>query len=89
MASILIPGQILKLNPEASAYIYMCAGSSETDSPGMLDMVLWVKDGSWLGLTVGADGMDAGTDMIVANSDSLQVTDKHSAGYQYPSVDAS
>ena len=31
--------------------------------------------------------MTAGADMIVFNSSTLKATDKHSAGYQYPSAD--
>ena len=49
---------------------------------------VWLPKASWVGLSLGSSGMDAGTDMIQIDGTAKQAYDKVSLGYQYPKTDA-
>ena len=54
-----------------------------------MDLSVFMMKDTWVGLAIGAFGMDEGTDMLVFNGSTYEVTDKHSAGYLFPSSDDS
>ena len=61
----------------------------DKDDFDVMDMSIWIKKGTWWGLSLGHWGMAENSDMISVSSNSFQVDDKHSAGYQYPATDVS
>ena len=70
----------------AETWIHVCINY---DFPQQIELSVFMPKNRWFGMTLGDDGMAAGSDMLVFNSEKMTFTDKHSAGYMYPSTDES
>ena len=72
----MVSGEVFEL--AQGYYIHMCLDKEDS---AMMDMTVWIKMNTWLGLSNGTSSMDQDVDMLVLNAGTQEVSDKYSLGY--------